>query len=264
MDKITSLQNPRIKQVLNLSKSAERREKQLFIVEGLREIELALHSAYRAESIFICPEKADASSVNKILLKLPETVNRFEITPQVFEKMAYRDNSDGLIMVFYSRFLKLGDLKLSGSPFLIVMESVEKPGNLGAILRTADAARVDAVIVCDPQTDLFNPNVIRSGIGCLFTNQVVSCSSEEAFNYLHQQKINIYAAELKASEWYHEVDFRRPSAIVMGTEADGLTPFWLEHADARIKIPMRGSIDSLNVSVSTAILTFEAMRQRGF
>ena len=144
------------------------------------------------------------------------------------------------------------------------MEAVEKPGNLGAILRTADAAPADAVIVCDPHTDIYNPNVVRSSIGCLFTVQTAVCSNQEALDFLKKKNIHAYAAELNAAEFYQNVDFSHPSAIIMGTEADGLSSFWLKHADSRIKIPMRGKIDSLNVSVSTAILTFEAMRQRDF
>ena len=158
----------------------------------------------------------------------------------------------------------LVDLSIKNNPFIIILEAVEKPGNLGAILRTADAAQVDAVIVCDPQTDVYNPNAIRSSVGCIFTVPVAVCSSTEALAWLKQQGITSYAAELQASEWYQDVNYTTPSAIVMGTEADGLTDFWLNNADKRIKIPMRGKIDSLNVSVSTAVITFEAMRQRGF
>ena len=141
---------------------------------------------------------------------------------------------------------------------------MEKPGNLGAILRTADAAAVDAVIVCDPQTDLYNPNVVRSSVGGIFTVQTAVCTSEDAVAWLKANNITSYAAELQAAEFYQNIDFTQSSAIVMGTEAEGLTDFWLRNAKKRIKIPMRGKIDSLNVSVSTAVLTFEAMRQRGF
>jgi len=162
------------------------------------------------------------------------------------------------------KHFSLDTLQLPEKPFIIVLESVEKPGNLGAILRTADAAGVDAIIVCDPQTDFYNPNVIRSSIGCIFTKQVIACGSKEALQWMKQKDIRIFATDLAASEWYHETDFTQPSAIVMGTEADGLTNFWLRNADSRIKIPMRGYIDSLNVSVSTAVITFEAMRQRKF
>ena len=182
----------------------------------------------------------------------------------MFEKIAYREGSDGLLTLASPKNHTLNDLKLSETPFIIILEAVEKPGNLGAILRTADAAQADAVIICDPATDLYNPNAIRSSVGCLFTVQTAVCSSQDALDFLRYKKIKSFAAELQASQWYQDTDFSVPSAIVMGTEADGLTDFWLTNADARIKIPMRGKIDSLNVSVSTAVLTFEAMRQRGF
>ena len=186
-----------------------------------------------------------------------------EITPQVFQKVSYRTSSDGLIAVARPKSHCLSDIQLSDNPFVIILESVEKPGNLGAILRSADAAAVDAVIVCDPQTDIYNPNVVRSSVGGLFSVQTAVCTSDEAMAWLNQNKIASYAAELEAAEWYQDIDFRGPSAIVMGTEAEGLTNSWLNYATKRIKIPMRGKIDSLNVSVSTAVLTFEAMRQRG-
>jgi len=182
----------------------------------------------------------------------------------VFEKVAYREGSDGLIALIKPKEHRLDQLQLKDKPFIIVLESVEKPGNLGAVLRTADAANVDAVVICDPLTDLYNPNAIRSSVGCLFTVQVAVCSSKECFDWMQAKEIRSFAAELKGSEWYHESDFKGPTAIIMGTEADGLTSFWLDNADKRIKIPMRGVIDSLNLSVSTAVLTFEAMRQRGF
>lgn len=188
----------------------------------------------------------------------------FEVSESVFEKLAYRESSDGILALAKPRPHSLSDLVLPENPFIIVLEAVEKPGNLGAILRTADAAKADAVIICDPLTDLYNPNVIRSSVGCLFTVQVGISDNMEALSYLKQKNIETFAAELTSSKWYQDIDFTSPSAIVMGTEADGLTSFWLDNADQRIKIPMRGAIDSLNVSVSTAVITFEAMRQRGF
>jgi TrmH family RNA methyltransferase len=186
-----------------------------------------------------------------------------DISPEVFGKIAYRENSDGVVAIAKPKLHTLEYIKLSANPFVIVLEAVEKPGNLGAILRTADAAAVDAVVVCDPQTDLYNPNVVRSSVGGIFTVQTAVCSSADAAAWLKANNISSYAAELQAAEFYQDIDFRMPSAIVMGTEAEGLTGFWLKNATKRIKIPMRGKIDSLNVSVSTAVLTFEAMRQRG-
>lgn len=259
---ITSLRNGRIGDVMELAeKSRARRAQGLFVVEGHKEISMALSAGYLMDTLFVCE---GLGAVDLFVNSLSDFRHIYKVSGEVFAKMAYRENSDGLLAVMHARTLSPEQVKLPENPFVIVLESVEKPGNLGAILRTADAAKVDAVIICDPLTDLFNPNVIRSSIGCVFTQQVVACSSQEALHWLKANKIKVFAAALEASQWYHETDFREPAAIVMGTEADGLTEFWLQRADARIKIPMRGKIDSLNVSVSTAILTFEAMRQRGF
>ena len=260
---ITSLQNPAIKNIVKLSKSKERKEQQFFVSEGARELSLALQSDYQIQAVYVCREMFERTKYPDVLNSLPDTII-FDISFPVFEKIAYRENSDGVVVLAKPKSHTLNDLKLSENPFLIVLESVEKPGNLGAILRTADAAAVDAVIVCDPQTDLYNPNVVRSGVGGIFTVQTAVCTSLEAVEWLAEKKITSFAAELQAAEFYQNVDFTQPSAIVMGTEADGLTDFWLKNAKKRIKIPMRGKIDSLNVSVSTAILAFEAMRQRGF
>lgn len=263
MEKITSLQNTRIKNIVKLGKAKERREQDLFILEGARELTLALSGGYKPDSVFVCPELFTKTDYPHVLDSITEDLI-YEVSQQVFEKVAYREGSDGLIALMKPKQHSLVDLSIKSNPFIIILESVEKPGNLGAILRTADAAQVDAVIVCDPQTDVYNPNAIRSSVGCIFTVPVAVCSSTEALAWLKQQGITSYAAELQASEWYQDVNYTTPSAIVMGTEADGLTDFWLNNADKRIKIPMRGKIDSLNVSVSTAVITFEAMRQRGF
>lgn len=263
MEKITSLQNPKIKNIVKLSKSKERKLQNLFILEGARELSLALSANYIPQTIFVCPELLSKSEYPDILQTLSR-VETYEVSEAIFQKIAYREGSDGLISLLQPRSHSLEDLSLSDYPFIIVLEAVEKPGNLGAILRTADAAQADAVIICDPLVDIYNPNTIRSSVGCLFTTQTAVCSSQDALNWLKSKGIITLAAELKASEWYQDIDFKLPSAVIMGTEADGLTPFWINNADKRIKIPMRGKIDSLNVSVSTAVLTFEAMRQRGF
>lgn len=260
---ITSLQNPAIKNIVKLSKSKERKEQHLFVIEGARELSLAVQSGYRPEAVYLCREMFEKTKYPDLLDSFPSEIV-CEISSPVFSKIAYRENSDGIVALVKPKPHGLSDLKLSGNPFLILLEAVEKPGNLGAILRTADAAAVDAVIVCDPQTDLYNPNVVRSSVGGLFTVQTAVCSSNEAFTWLQIHRISSFAAELQAAEFYQQIDFTQPSAIVMGTEADGLSDFWLKNASKRIKIPMRGKIDSLNVSVSTAVLTFEAMRQRGF
>ncbi|GHT74973.1 rRNA methyltransferase [Bacteroidia bacterium] len=264
MERITSLQNSRIKNVIKLgAKAHERKEQGIFIIEGARELSLALSGNYTLDTVFICSELFEKTDYPEVLSVIPQDI-LYEVSEAVFQKMAYREGSDGLLVLAKPKSHTLVDLKLKKNPFVIVLEAVEKPGNLGAILRTADAAQADAVIVCDPLTDIYNPNVIRSSVGCLFTVPVAVCTNAEALDYLQKQSIQSFAAELTAAQWYQDTDFTVPSAIILGTEADGLTDFWLKNAGRRIKIPMRGVIDSLNVSVSTAILTFEAMRQRGF
>lgn len=264
MEKILSINNDKVKNVVKLTaKSRERNSQGIFVIEGARELSIALESAYEIESVFVCFDIFQKSEYPQVLDAIAPHKAR-EVSPQVFEKMAYRENSDGIIALAKQKENTLGNLKLSANPFLIVLESVEKPGNLGAILRTADAAQADAIIICDPLTDVYNPNVIRSSVGCIFSVQTAICSSEEALFWLQKNGIRSFAAELRSADFYQNTDFSAPSAIVMGTEAEGLTDFWLDNSDAHVKIPMRGKIDSLNVSVSTAILTFEAMRQRGF
>jgi TrmH family RNA methyltransferase len=255
-ESITSLQNSKIKNIVALrDKSRERNKQKLFPVEGKREINMAVAGGYEIESLFVCPELGEriVFSANRI----------YEVNRKVFEKIAYREDSDGLLALIKMKYISLHDIKISCNPFIIILESVEKPGNLGAILRTADAANVDAVIVCDPKSDFFNPNVIRSSLGCVFTVNTLTCSSEEVCEWLKKNNITVYAAELESSQWYYNEDYTGGSAIVMGTESTGLSDFWINRADKRIKIPMKGKVDSLNVSVSTAIITFEAIRQRG-
>ncbi|MDR0421378.1 MAG: RNA methyltransferase [Prevotellaceae bacterium] len=254
---ITSAQNQKIKDAITLrGKSRERRIRNRFTIEGLREINLAVANGYIVETLFVCEDVAKTDCI--------EIGQRIEVSKDVFAKLALRENSDGFFAIAQTKHLSFDEINLSENPFIIVLESVEKPGNLGAILRTADAAKADAVIVCDNLCDIYNPNVIRSSIGCLFTLQILTCTSRQCFEFLKEKKITIHAAELKASQFYHQTDMSQACAIIMGTEADGLSDFWINSADVRIKIPMCGIIDSLNVSVSTAIITFEAMRQRGF
>ncbi|MBC7921854.1 MAG: RNA methyltransferase [Ferruginibacter sp.] len=262
MELITSLQNSRVKNVIRLEKASERRQQNLIVVEGLRELTLAAQAGWEIGSLFICREKVRHWAEVAVLERQANQV--YGVSVPVFEKMAYRDNTDGLVALTVPRRLALSDVKLSPQPLLIVLEAVEKPGNLGAVLRTADAARVDAVIVCDPQTDLFNPNVIRSSVGCLFTNQVVVATTPEVQQWLRGRGIRSCAAALTARHFYHQTDFTVPTALVLGTEATGLSDAWLSGADQQIKVPMQGRIDSLNVSATTAILVYEARRQRNF
>ena len=257
---ITSLQNQRIKDVIKLGNTRERRSQNLFLIEGARELSLAVSVGdFGIRKLFVCEELL---SVEGKLLVRKWGIPTEKVSADVYRKMAYRGASDGIIAVSTPRYLTLDAVQLSDNPLVIVVEAVEKPGNLGAILRTADAASVDAVIVCDPKTDLFNPNIIRSSLGCVFTKQVVACTSEEALQWVKKAGIRTFATAPTASECYHNADFTRPTAIVLGSEAYGLKNFWIRNADSQIKIPMRGYSDSLNVSVSAAIITFEAVRQR--
>lgn len=259
--KITSTQNPKVKSLLALEKPRERRKQQLFVIEGKKEIGLALEAGYRIGNIFFCDDIISAEEVTKLFsddkLLIP-------VAKDVFDKLAVRENSGGMIAVAEQKLHSLDNIRLSKNPLVLVLESVEKPGNLGAILRTADASGVDAVIICDPQTDFYNPNVIRSSIGCIFTKQVAAATSEETIAWLKKNTIGIYCTYLKASKPYHQTDFTKPSAIVMGTEATGLSDVWVTNSDANIIIPMQGAIDSMNVSTAAAVVVFEAKRQRGF
>jgi TrmH family RNA methyltransferase len=261
---INSAQNPKIKQIAQLAKLRVRRTEGLFVIEGMREIGLARDAGYVMQQVFWCPTIQSQYPVAQFLAELPEDVPIYEINDNLFAKIAYRDNVDGVLVLAQTRELPLDQLNLSANPLILVLESVEKPGNLGAILRTADAAGVDAVIVCDPQTDIYNPNVVRSSLGCLFTCQIAVDSSANVQAFLKQHGIAAYATTLAGAQWYHVTDFTIPCAIILGTEAQGLSDFWLKSADAQITIPMLGKVDSLNVSTSTAILVYEAKRQRGF
>ena len=259
---ITSTQNARVKHVVALQqKSALRRKEGLFVVEGRRELIHCLEAGYKVIECFIL-ENLERLENLEILETLENLSPLFPVSPQVYEKMAYRGSTEGVIAVVRDKQLSLDDLRLSSNPLVIVLERVEKPGNLGAVLRSADAAKADAVIVCDPLTDLYNPNLIRSSIGAVFSVPCVACSSEECINFLKARGIQILTAQLQDSSLYYDTDMRRGTAIVMGTESTGLTDQWRQAADAHIRIPMLGQLDSLNVSVSAAILLFEAVRQR--
>ncbi len=254
---ITSAQNPKIKRLLALQKKSQERSKEgLFVVEGRRELEHCMEAGLTIDTVFYC------TSVLGALPPLPESVRRFEVTASVYDKIAYRGGTEGIVAEVKPRLLSLGELPLSSAPLLVVLESVEKPGNLGAVLRSADAAGADAVIVCDPLTDLYNPNLIRSSIGAVFTVPTVACTSEECIAFLKSNGIRILTAQLQDSKLYYDTPMTQGTAIVMGTESTGLTNQWRKAADAHIRIPMLGRLDSLNVSVSAAILLFEAVRQR--
>ena len=258
---ITSAQNPKIKKLAALmEKSRERRETGLFAVEGKRGLLHCLNAGFMSHTVFICPDILSEKDTEEIISGCGCPV--IEVPRHLYEKIAYRGSTEGVIAELYCKMNSLEDLKLKDNPLLIVLEAVEKPGNLGAVLRSADASGADAVIICDPLTDLYNPNLIRSSIGASFTVPTVAVTSEEAIGWLKEKGIKIYTAQLQDSRWYYDTDMTGGTAIVMGTESTGLTDIWRKAADAHIKIPMLGRLDSLNVSVSAAILLFEAVRQR--
>ena len=275
IEQITSAQNPKIRNLLSLQeKSRTRREQGLFVVEGRRELGHALEAGFRARTVFVCPEIAGLSSRPSeargeissadfsTSLEMTEDALVVEIPEALYRKVAYREGTEGIIAEMEVRERRLEDLQLGERPLVVVLESVEKPGNLGAVLRSADAARADAVIVCDPLTDLWNPNLIRASLGGIFTVPTVCATSAEAIAWLRARGIRILTAQLQDSSWYYDIDMTVGTALVMGTESTGLTDVWRAAADAHIRIPMLGRLDSLNVSVSAAILLFEAVRQR--
>ena len=284
-EQVTSAQNPKIRNLLLLQeKSRARREQGLFVVEGRRELQHCLEAGFTVRTVFVCPEVAgedsfaslgmtkDVSSGTTSTCHSEEAGGRrknlaveplvIEIPEALYRKVAYREGTEGVIAEVEVKERRLEDLELPENPLVVVLEAVEKPGNLGAVLRSADAARADAVIVCDPLTDLWNPNLIRASLGGIFTVPTVAATSEETIAWLKAHGVRILTAQLQDSSWYYDVDMTGGTALVMGTESTGLTDAWRRAADAHIRIPMLGRLDSLNVSVSAAILLFEAVRQR--
>jgi TrmH family RNA methyltransferase len=261
---ISSLQNPLVKELVLLKeKSRHRRKKGVFLLEGVREIQLAIKGAYVLEQLVICKDICSLES----LLEIQDTPHQIlEVSIEVYKKIAYRETTEGVIAVVQSKSHTLNTLVFKReTPLLLIAESPEKPGNIGALLRTADAANVDAILIANPKTDLYNPNTIRSSVGCVCTTQIATGSTEEILAYLKKNNISVYAAALhKDATPYYNQDFTKPTAIAVGTEATGLTKDWLENAQQKIIIPMRGKIDSMNVSVAASILLFEATRQRDF
>ncbi|WP_420553579.1 TrmH family RNA methyltransferase [Tenacibaculum aiptasiae] len=260
---ISSTQNSYIKDLLKLQdKSRERKKKGLFLVEGKREISLVIKGTYQIETILFVPELFSEKSLQEIQ---KHTTNCIEITKEVYQKLAYRDTTEGVIAVVKTKSFELNSIQFNTpTPLVLVLEGIEKPGNIGAMLRSADAANIDAVLIANPKTDLFNPNIVRSSVGCLFTNQIGVGTTDETIAFLQQQNIHIYSATLQNSNEYHKNDYKQATALVVGTEATGLTQEWRDKATQNINIPMQGEIDSMNVSVAAAILIFEAKRQRDF
>jgi len=257
MKEIYSHQNPKIKNILLLQeKSRERRIQNLFVVEGNKELDMAISAGYQLKQFFFCPDMYPSS--------MPEAADAeyYCISKAVFEKIAYRENSGGFIALFKPKLHTLSSLLLPENPLILVMERMEKPGNIGAMLRTADAAGVDAVIICEPISDLYNPNTIRSSVGGIFTILIAEASTPEAITYLKKHKVTINVTSLEAAQSLFNTNLLGANAIIMGEEQNGISLHWQEAADRRIIIPMAGKVDSMNVSVSTGICLFEARRQR--
>ncbi len=253
---IISLQNPKVKYIVKLREDKRQRQRDgLILVEGYDELTLALNSGLKPQSLLTAPELVSRS------IDIPNA-DVTTVSRTVFEKISYRDNPDGWLGIFPTPKTSMEELKLSASPLVILAESVEKPGNLGAILRTADAAGVDAVIVCDPRVDLWNPNVIRASRGAVFAVPTVEAESSNALAWLRSRKMRVLAATPAAEVLYTDVNLKEPTAIAVGTEDEGLTDFWMQQADIKVKIPMLGRVNSLNVSIATALITYESVRQR--
>ena len=261
--KITSLTNPKIKTLIQLRNRKDRDQSGETIVEGYRELLRAVGAEVRLKDFYYCPELLKAYDDQAMLahvLKLK--IAMYEVARNVFEKIAYGDRQEGCLAVAQAPQFKLEDLKLQAKPFLVVVEKVEKPGNLGAILRICDGAGVDGVIVCDGQTDIYNPNAIRASLGTVFTVKVISGTNEDALKFLKSRNMKICAALPSAKDIYTQMNYNVPLAVVVGSEEEGLSPFWIKNSDFQVRIPMLGKADSLNVASSSAILLYEAFRQR--
>ena len=265
IEKITSLQNPRLKQLVRLRDRRPRDEAGVFLVEGYREIRRALEKNVRLDELYYSPDWFLGENEPELLARAQAAgAQLFELSKDGFAKVAYRERPDGLLAVApqWKRTLAELEGRRTSDPFLLVVEAIEKPGNLGTILRSADAAGCDAVIVCDPVTDLFNPNVVRASTGVLFSVPCVVEESSRVLPWLRERGIRIAATTPAAEKLYTEADLRGPLAVVMGSEQYGLSEFWLKAADLPLRIPMAGQADSLNVAMATMITLFEAVRQR--
>ncbi|HSV89222.1 MAG TPA: RNA methyltransferase [Bacteroidales bacterium] len=263
IERITSLQNPLVKAILKLQqKPSERVKTGNFVAEGRREVSLALRYGVEPEWLVICQDFFSPDPAYPIPFSAVTQNRQIEVSEGVYNKLAYRGQSEGIILVGKSSPIKLSEYKAGENPLILLLEGIEKPGNLGAILRTTDAAGVDAVFLCDARTDIYNPNVIRSSLGCVFSQKLIHCTSGEAIAWLKSKGIQIIAATPHAPNVYFMEDFSGPSAIVFGAEDTGLSPKWQNVTDKTVNIPMLGIIDSLNVGTSVAIITFEAVRQR--
>lgn len=264
---LSSLQNPRVKESIALRERSRRNSTGLFLIEGYRELLRAMDGGQQIDTLYICPALFLGSNETVLIDRIKRKGARvFECTEKVFHKLSYRDRPDGLLAVAKQLPLSLNglDSRLSGTtpPFLVVAEAIEKPGNLGTLLRSSDAVGVDGVIVCDRCTDIYNPNVVRASVGTLFTVPVVEAVGTETLEWLRKKGIKILAATPSARIEYTDVDMSGPIAIAVGTEQLGLSDLWMAESDMQVRIPMCGVADSLNVATATTLLLYEALRQR--
>lgn len=257
-EKISSLQNQKIKEIIKLQKSRERKKQGLFLIEGRHEISLAIKAGVEIDLLCFCTEfNSDENFSVEI-----DDFNNLEVSGEVFKKLSYRENPDGYLAVARKKELKLEEIELSENPLIVILDSVEKPGNIGAIMRSMDAVGADLLVLNNPKTDIYNPNVIRSSLGTVFTKPVVEADFDEINTWLDKNKVNLYILSPDTEKDYLEVDFTSPSALLLGAEHEGVSSKWLESRHEKLKIEMKGSVDSLNVSVTAAIVLFEALRQR--
>ncbi len=260
MIEITSSQNPKVKHLLSLRDRRERDKTKEFVIEGYREILRAFDCGWKISQLFYCPSLFLGSNEDALIERIQSSGTQlFCCSQNVFEKFSYRDRPDGLIAVSHQ---KITPLSMLNKNFLVVAEAIEKPGNLGTILRSADAVGVDGLVLVDKCTDLFNPNVVRASVGTLFSVPVAEATSEEALKWLKENKIQILAATPHAKNEYTEIDLTGPVAVVLGTEQLGLSQMWMDQADLQVKLPMMGMADSLNVSTAASVLLYEVLRQR--
>ena len=261
--KITSATNSEIKEYSKLlKKSKSRRETKLFLIEGRRELNIAIKNNYSIKKIMFNPTLIDIDEVKKYV---GDEIECIEVNQNVYNKISYRSSTEGIIALAEEKNHKLEKLKFkSTTPIIMVLDGIEKPGNIGALLRTFDAAKVDAVFIVNQKTDLYNPNIIRSSIGCLFSNQIILSNTKETIDFLNKTKIKILSTSLIASKQYQKINYKQACAIVLGSEDKGISKEWYSQSNELIYIPMEGHIDSLNVSNSGAIIIYEAKRQRSF
>jgi TrmH family RNA methyltransferase len=263
MTTITSLRNPHVNSAVRLRDRRHRDRQKRILIDGARELARAITAGVRLVEVFVCRPLCQSDDARRVLdLLAGSPARRFDVTEPVFEKLAFGDRTEGVLGVAETPAATLADLSVPDRPLVAVLEGVEKPGNVGAVLRSADGAGVSALIAADPRTDLFNPNAIRASLGTIFRLPVAAAGTAETLAWLRRRKLAIYAARVDAAIPYTEADFRRPAAIVLGSEAEGLSEAWSADDVTAVRLPMLGLVDSLNVSAAAAVLFYEALRQR--